>query len=47
MPAPDTGASGRWEAELTARGVRMTRQRRTILDIIDTRFPAKYHLNYV
>ena len=42
MPMPDTEASGRLQAELTARGVRMTRQRRTILGVIDT---AKQHLD--
>lgn len=42
MPMPDTEASGRLQAELTARGVRMTRQRRTILAIIET---AKQHLD--
>jgi len=42
MPMPDTEAAGRLQAELTARGVRMTRQRRTILGVIDT---AKQHLD--
>ena len=42
MPMPDTEASGRLQTELTARGVRMTRQRRTILDVIET---AKQHLD--
>ena len=42
MPMPDTEASGRLQAELTERGVRMTRQRRTILAVIET---AKRHLD--
>lgn len=42
MPMPDTEASGRLQAELTARGVRMTRQRLTILGVIET---AKQHLD--
>lgn len=42
MPLPQTEAAGRLQAELTARGVRMTRQRRTILAIIET---AKQHLD--
>jgi len=42
MPMPHTEAAGRLQAELTARGIRMTRQRRTILGIIET---AKQHLD--
>ena len=42
MPMPDTEASGRLQAELTARGIRMTRQRRIILSVIET---AKQHLD--
>ena len=41
MPMPDTEAAGRLQAELTARGIRMTAQRRTILGVIET---AKQHL---
>ncbi len=40
MPMPKTEAPGRLQAELMARGVRMTRQRRTILGVIET---AKTH----
>ncbi len=36
MPMPQTEAPGRLQAELLARGVRLTRQRRTILGIIET-----------
>ena len=42
MPMPQTEAPGRLQAELLARGVRMTRQRRTILGIIET---ADQHLD--
>jgi Fe2+ or Zn2+ uptake regulation protein len=42
MPMPETEAAGRLQAELIARGIRMTRQRRTILAIIET---AKRHLD--
>lgn len=42
MPMPQTEAPGRLQAELMARGVRMTRQRRTILGVIET---AKTHLD--
>ena len=42
MPMPKTEAPGRLQAELMARGVRMTRQRRTILGVIET---AKQHLD--
>jgi len=41
MPMPDTEAAGRLQAELTSRGIRMTAQRRTILNVIET---AKQHL---
>jgi len=36
MPMPQTETPGRLQAELLARGVRLTRQRRTILGIIET-----------
>ncbi len=36
MPMPQTEAPGRLQAELLARGVRLTHQRRTILSIIET-----------
>ena len=36
MPMPQTEAPGRLQAELLTRGVRLTRQRRTILGIIET-----------
>ena len=39
---PESEAAGHLQAELTARGVRMTQQRRTILSIIE---PAKPHLD--
>jgi Fur family transcriptional regulator, ferric uptake regulator len=42
MPMPKTEAAGRLQAELAARGIRMTRQRRTILGIIET---ATQHLD--
>ena len=42
MPMPESEAAGHLQAELTARGVRMTQQRRTILSIIET---AKQHLD--
>ena len=42
MPMPQTEAPGRLQAELLARGVRMTRQRRTILGVIET---ADQHLD--
>ncbi len=42
MPMPKTEAPGRLQEELMARGVRMTRQRRTILGVIET---AKTHLD--
>jgi len=42
MPMPQTEAPGRLQAELLTRGVRLTRQRRTILGIIET---ADQHLD--
>jgi Fur family transcriptional regulator, ferric uptake regulator len=42
MPLPHTEAPGYLVAELTARGIRMTRQRRTILGVIET---ANRHLD--
>ena len=42
MPMPETEAPGRLQAEMLARGVRLTRQRRTILGIIET---ADQHLD--
>ena len=42
MPMPHTEAAGHLQAELTARGVRMTHQRRTILGVIET---AQQHLD--
>jgi Fur family transcriptional regulator, ferric uptake regulator len=42
MPLPHTEAPGYLVAELTARGIRMTRQRRTILSVIET---ADRHLD--
>lgn len=42
MPMPQSEAPGHLQSELMARGVRMTRQRRTILGIIET---AKTHLD--
>lgn len=42
MPMPQTEAPGHLQAELLSRGVRMTRQRRTILAVIET---AKQHLD--
>ena len=42
MPMPQTEAPGRLQAELLARGVRLTRQRRTILGIIET---ANQHMD--
>jgi Fur family ferric uptake transcriptional regulator len=41
MPFPHTEAAGLLQAELSTRGVRMTRQRRTILSVIET---ARQHL---
>jgi Fur family transcriptional regulator, ferric uptake regulator len=42
VPLPHTEAPGRLVSELTSRGVRITRQRRTILGIIET---ASRHLD--
>lgn len=42
MPMPQSEAPGRLQAELLARGIRMTRQRRTILSVMET---AKQHLD--
>jgi Fur family transcriptional regulator, ferric uptake regulator len=42
MPLPQTEIPGRLQAELTARGIRMTQQRRAILSVIET---AKKHLD--
>ena len=41
MPMPQTESPGHLQAELMARGIRLTRQRRTILHVIET---AKQHL---
>jgi Fur family transcriptional regulator, ferric uptake regulator len=42
MPLPQTEAPGYLTAELAARGIRLTRQRRTILGVIET---ANRHLD--
>jgi Fur family ferric uptake transcriptional regulator len=42
MPLPQTEQPGRLQAELMSRGVRMTRQRRTILSVVET---AQQHLD--
>ncbi len=42
MPMPQTEAPGRLQAELMSRGLRMTRQRRTILGVVEM---AKQHLD--
>ncbi len=42
MPLPETEAPGYLTSELSARGVRLTRQRRTILGVMET---AKRHLD--
>ncbi len=42
MPMPQTETPGRLQAELVSHGVRMTRQRRVILSVIET---AKQHLD--
>ena len=42
MPMPQTETPGRLQAELMSRGLRMTRQRRTILSVVET---AKQHLD--
>lgn len=41
MPMPQTESPGHLQAELMARGIRLTRQRRTILSVMET---AKQHL---
>jgi len=42
VPLPASEAPGRLQAELMSRGLRMTRQRRTILSVVET---AKQHLD--
>jgi Fur family ferric uptake transcriptional regulator len=42
MPFPQTETPGRLQAELMSRGLRMTRQRRTILQVVET---ASTHLD--
>jgi Fur family ferric uptake transcriptional regulator len=42
MPFPETEAPGRLQSELMSRGLRMTRQRRIILSVVET---AKQHLD--
>jgi Fur family ferric uptake transcriptional regulator len=42
MPLPQTEAPGRLQAALSARGLRLTHQRRTILGVVET---AKQHLD--
>src|SRR5437763_8763189 len=42
MPLPETEHPGRLQAELISRGLRMTRQRRTILSVVET---AQQHLD--
>jgi len=42
LPFPQTEVPGRLQAELMSRGLRMTRQRRTILSVVET---AKQHLD--
>jgi hypothetical protein len=42
VPLPQTEAPGRLQAELMSRGLRMTRQRRTILSVVEM---AKQHLD--
>ncbi|HVO79229.1 MAG TPA: Fur family transcriptional regulator [Terriglobales bacterium] len=42
MPLPQTEQPGRLQAELMSRGIRMTRQRRTILSVVET---AQQHLD--
>lgn len=44
MPLPDTEVPGRLQAELLSRGLRMTRQRRTILSVVET---AQQHLDAI
>jgi Fur family ferric uptake transcriptional regulator len=42
VPLPESEAPGRLQAELMSRGLRLTRQRRTILSVVET---AKQHLD--
>jgi Fur family transcriptional regulator, ferric uptake regulator len=42
VPLPQAETPGRLQAELMSRGLRMTRQRRTILSVVET---AKQHLD--
>lgn len=42
MPFPSSETPGRLQAEFATRGIRMTRQRRAILDVIET---ADHHLD--
>ena len=42
MPLPETEQPGRLQAELMSRGLRLTRQRRTILSVVET---AQQHLD--
>ena len=42
MPLPETEQSSRLQVELMSRGMRMTRQRRTILSVVET---AQQHLD--
>src|ERR1700752_1018988 len=42
MPLPQTEQPGRLQAQLASRGIRMTRQRRTILGVVEI---AKRHLD--
>src|SRR5690349_6561906 len=42
MPLPQSEQPGRLQSELMSRGLRMTRQRRTILQVVET---AKQHLD--
>jgi Fur family ferric uptake transcriptional regulator len=42
MPLPETERPGHLQAELMSRGIRMTRQRRTILSVVET---AHTHLD--
>ncbi|HEX3321262.1 MAG TPA: Fur family transcriptional regulator [Terriglobales bacterium] len=42
MPFPQTEQPGRLQAEFMSRGLRMTRQRKTILSVVET---AKQHLD--
>src|SRR5690242_21685244 len=42
MPLPETETPGRLQAALSSRGVRLTHQRRTILEVVEN---AKQHLD--